>query len=362
MLGTAPQTVPRPVLTVIKADEFLVVSGNVSANNHTTIGIFADSHGSPIRGTLQWSSYPKALCVEFPYIAALLRNHTIEIHNILDQKLLQIIQLDPSFEPRGMSFGHGIKVWMEGMADRLSRRPWLSSSTSTTNNNNSEDDELQLQLRRQVARFSTLPARILVYGRDSVKAQIVTPLVVQVDALLDTKNFEEALDMADQARNTLSTENNTHVERMQSELDFIYQKAGLLLLQETLFEDAFALLSKGNLDPRVVIYLFGDLSQSSWISETPNVSLFDGIRSLLESIGNIEGVVAQTMEKNYSPHLEEEDDKRSSPTMEMRRVLLKNAREALERYLTVERGKHRNLIGKGNAVCKVSYSCILVKD
>ncbi|KAI7847334.1 hypothetical protein BDC45DRAFT_542029 [Circinella umbellata] len=358
MLSTGSQKVPRPVLTVIKQDEFLVVSGNVSPNNDTTIGIFADSQGSPIRGTLQWSSYPKALCVEYPYIGALLRNNTIEIHNILDQKLLQTIRLDPSFEPRGMSFGHGIRVWMEGMAQRLSRRPW--SSSVNKEGKDEDEEELRLQLRRQVARFSTVPARILVYGRESVMAQIVTPLVVQVDALLDTKNFEEALDMADQARNTLSAENNTHVERMQSELDYIYQKAGLLLLQETLFEDAFALLSKGNLDPRVVIYLFGDLSQCSWLAETPSVLLFDGIRSLLDTVGKIEDVVARTMKKNYSPHLEEDDhQQRSSPTMEMRKVLLKNAREALERYLTVERGKHRTLIGKGNAVCKAMDTALL---
>ncbi|KAI8139926.1 hypothetical protein BJV82DRAFT_625529 [Fennellomyces sp. T-0311] len=350
MLGSGPQMVPRPVLAVIKADEFLVVSGNISANNHTTIGIFADSMGSPIRGTLQWSSYPKALCVEFPYIAALLRNNTIEIHNILDQKLLQVMSMSTSFEPRGMSFGHGIRVWMEGMAARLSRRPWPNSSNV--------DEETMFELKRQIARYSTMPARILVYGRDSVMAQIVTPLVVQVDALLDNKNFEEALDMADQARNTLSTDNNTHVERMQSELDFIYQKAGLLLLQETLFEDAFALLSKGNLDPRVVIHLFGDLSQPAWVRESPRVLLFDGIRVLLEGIGKIEDVVARTMEKNYSPHLEE-DEQRSGPATEMRRVLLMNAREALERYLSVERGKHRTLIGKGNVLCKAIDTALL---
>ena len=114
------------------------------------------------------------------------------------------------------------------------------------------------------------------------------------------------------------------------------------------------------MDPRIVIHLFGDLSQCSWVDESPNVLLFDGIRSLLDKIGKIEDVVARTMEKNYSPHLEEDDhQQRSSPTMEMRKVLLKNAREALERYLTVERGKHRTLIGKGNAVCKVSNRILI---
>lgn len=64
-------------------------------------------------------------------------------------------------------------------------------------------------------------------------------------------------------------------------------------------------------------------------------------------------IVAKTMERNYSPHLEE-DHQRSSPTMELRRVLLRNAREALEKYLTIERGKRRMLIGKGDTVCKVN--------
>lgn len=40
--------------------------------------------------------------------------------------------------------------------------------------------------------------------------------------------------------------------------------------------------------------------------------------------------------------------------MELRRVLLRNAREALEKYLTIERGKRRMLIGKGDTVCKVN--------
>ncbi|KAI9323409.1 hypothetical protein BX666DRAFT_1847070, partial [Dichotomocladium elegans] len=248
------------------------------ATAHTTIGIFTDAHGSPIRGTLQWSSYPRALCVEFPYIAALLRNGSIEIHNIIDQKQLQTISFPQAFEARGMSFGHGIKVWMQGMAQRLCKRPYADIL----------DDELETTLRRQASRFSTLPARILIFGRDSVAAQIVTPLSMQADDLMEQGQLEEALLMADQARNTMSNDKNAYVERMQSELDFIYQKAGLLYLKETVFEDAFHLLSKGNMDPRMVIHLFSDLAHSSRVSEHPCVLLFDGIYSLLEKTGRIE--------------------------------------------------------------------------
>lgn len=74
------------------------------------------------------------------------------------------------------------------------------------------------------------------------------------------------------------------------ELYFIYQKAGLLLLKETLFDDAFSLLSKGDLDPRVVIQLFADLSQPKWLQKQPRILLFEGVRSIYESIGHIENL------------------------------------------------------------------------
>jgi hypothetical protein len=96
LLGSGTQLVSRPLVAVVKQDEFLVVSG--SADNQ--IGIFVNANGDAIRGTLTWSSFPKALCVEFPYVAALLRNNSIEIHNILDQTLLQTIPLDPSMEAK----------------------------------------------------------------------------------------------------------------------------------------------------------------------------------------------------------------------------------------------------------------------
>lgn len=160
---------------------------------------------------MQWSSYPKSICVEYPYIAALLRNNTIEIHNINNQQLLQSITLEPEMEPRGMSFSHGIKVQLDGLAKRLSQRPHNIGSNNATNN---DDDDLQDSLKRQVARFSTVPAKILVFGRNSVMAQIITPLVMQVDALIDDNRIEEAMEMTDQARNTMSSTNTLHMERM----------------------------------------------------------------------------------------------------------------------------------------------------
>ncbi|KAI8384808.1 uncharacterized protein BYT42DRAFT_603782 [Radiomyces spectabilis] len=345
LLGSGTHTIPRPIVAVVKEGEFLVVSGSV--NNQTTIGIFVDAFGDAIRGTIQWSSYPKAVTVEFPYMAALLRNQTIEIHNILDQQRLQVIHLNPAFEARGMSFSHGIKVYMDGLAKPLRRRPWGMAAA------NGDDNAIDLEsmLRREVARYSTVPARILLYGKSSVMAQLATPLVMQVDRLLDTHRIEEAMEMADQAGNTMPLGNNVYAERLRNELDYIYQKSGLLLLKETLFDDAFSMIAKGNMDPRIIISLFGDLFYPKWLNTTPPALLYDGVRELVDGLGKIEDIVANNIERNYSPHVEDDDAQRPSPTMELRRALLNNAREAMLKYLLSERGKRRAILGRGDIAC-----------
>lgn len=353
LLGSGIQLVPRPLVAVVRKDEFLVVSGS---SDNQTIGIFVNSNGDAIRGTLQWSSYPKALCVEFPYVAALLRNNTIEIHNILDQTLLQTIPLDPSIDAKGMAFGHGIKVWMDVIAKRLKRHVWPLPSS------HNQDDEhynvdLESQLQREIIRYSTAAARILVFGRESVMAQVTTPLIVQVDSLLEQNLIEEAMQLAEQARNTMSNDNNNvYVERLRSELSYTYQKSGLLLLKETVFDDAFALLSKGDLDPRVVINMFEGLAQPKWLKESPPVLLFNGVSALLQELETIKHIVNNSL-KDFAK--ESDDGDSNQGASEMRRVLLMNAREALNKHLRIEREKRKDRLGQNDTICKVIDTSLL---
>ncbi|KAI8342937.1 CNH domain-containing protein [Chlamydoabsidia padenii] len=348
ILSSHSQLVPRPVAAVIKSDEFLMVSGSAS---NQTIGIFLDARGNAIRGTMQWSSYPKSICVEYPYIAALLRNNTIEIHNINNQQLLQVIPLETGMEPRGMSFGHGIKVHLDGLAERLLQRPY---NMNRGDSDDDGDDDLQVSLKRQVARLSIVPAKILVFGRHSVMAQIITPLVMQVDALIDDNRIEEAMEMTDQARNTMSSTNTIHMERMRSELDYIYQKCGLLMLKETVFDDAFNLLSKGNLDPRLVIHLFGDRLFTHIDDGASRILVFDSISQLLQQISSIDDLVSSNLARNYP-----DQQNPSSANVEMRRVLLENANEAAQKYLLAERGKRRDTLGQGDSICKAIDTALL---
>lgn len=96
--------------------------------------------------------------------------------------------------------------------------------------------------------------------------------------------MEEALLLSERTMATLSSE-NLHRERLQFELDYIYQKSGLIYLGETLFDDAFGLLQKGRIDPRVLISMFPNVLQQSNI--TRSVNLFRGVKDQLEQLGTL---------------------------------------------------------------------------
>ncbi|KAF9817728.1 hypothetical protein IEO21_03277 [Rhodonia placenta] len=77
----------RPFITVISENEFLILSWTGAS----TLGVFITGDGDPVRGTLDWPSYPESVCLDYPYITTLLPNETIEIHNIETQGIVQVV-------------------------------------------------------------------------------------------------------------------------------------------------------------------------------------------------------------------------------------------------------------------------------
>lgn len=161
----------KPVCIPIAGDEFLLASA--TSSGQTAIGIFCTGSGDPVRGTLQWSSYPKALAVEYPYVAALLRGNVIEVHNILDQKLVQTIRFEPTLELRTLIQGPGMAVWMSTLAKVLNQRQH--------NEDQQRPDSERSQ--QEANRIPSVLARVLIAGKDSVSALVTTPLVLHVGVL-----------------------------------------------------------------------------------------------------------------------------------------------------------------------------------
>lgn len=112
----APTTV-KPSITVINETEFLILSWTGAS----TIGIFVNSDGDPVRGTLEWPAHPQSVCMfprtsqscciyslnskynviglDYPYVTALLPNDTIEIHSLETQSIVQVLSTSTTSPP-----------------------------------------------------------------------------------------------------------------------------------------------------------------------------------------------------------------------------------------------------------------------
>ncbi|KAJ7598856.1 hypothetical protein C8J56DRAFT_915191 [Mycena floridula] len=84
----------KPSITLVAEKEFLILSWTGTS----TIGIFISTEGDPTRGTLEWPTHPLSVCFDYPYVTSLLPNHTIEIHSIETQAIIQVVPTPDSTE------------------------------------------------------------------------------------------------------------------------------------------------------------------------------------------------------------------------------------------------------------------------
>lgn len=57
-ISQVPDVTVKPSMTVISENEFLILSWTGAS----TLGVFITGDGDPVRGTLEWPSYPEAVC------------------------------------------------------------------------------------------------------------------------------------------------------------------------------------------------------------------------------------------------------------------------------------------------------------
>ena len=96
----------KPIIQIIGENELLILSWTGAS----ALGVFITGDGDPVRGTLEWTGYPKAVCkpilshfrgvvfidciqgLDYPYITSLLPDETIEVHSIETQSIMQVIK------------------------------------------------------------------------------------------------------------------------------------------------------------------------------------------------------------------------------------------------------------------------------
>jgi len=116
---------PNPNVVVVPGEnEFLVTS----YTGATTMGVFLNGQGDPVRGTMEWPQHPVTIgeshlfwnaksepplaAVESGYIIALLRNQTIVVHHLSGlEKPAQVVTVDQTLRAFGLSYSpYGISI------------------------------------------------------------------------------------------------------------------------------------------------------------------------------------------------------------------------------------------------------------
>ncbi|KAI9143788.1 vacuolar sorting protein 39 domain 2-domain-containing protein [Paraphysoderma sedebokerense] len=271
----------KPLIAVVSDNEFLVVTGSSSAVQ-PCIGVFVGTNGDPVRGTVQFANYPKALAFQFPHTISILRTDTIlslEIHNILSQELVQSIPL-----------------------------PIEAFGLNALSNNISVQDVL---------------AKVVVRDKGNLMALGVVPVDVQVEELFRQSRIEEALILAEQAFGVPGSNNVT------PKLSNYLIKAGFLYLQATLFDDALTLFRRAKLDPIFLVWMTSsDSAKSAFESDQQQSN--HSIWKIVKDLGSIHDIVKRNIDQTYGS-----GSSVDAATIEtFRSSLLHNAVETFISYLS----------------------------
>lgn len=105
-ISQAPGVKVKPHITVISDNEFLILSWTGAS----TLGLFITGNGDPVRGTLQWASYPLGISLDHPYITTLLPDGTIEVHSVAEQNIVQVIGPPGPSRPISPSAAPGVET------------------------------------------------------------------------------------------------------------------------------------------------------------------------------------------------------------------------------------------------------------
>ncbi|KAF8064149.1 hypothetical protein FPV67DRAFT_1503662 [Lyophyllum atratum] len=186
---------------------------------------------------------------------------------------------------------------------------------------------------------STFPrSSVLVLGTNSVQSLVPSTLISQVESLLDSHRIEDALGLADRQRRKLQA-NISIDEDEADELRYVYQRIGFQCFTETRFAEAANSFFDGEVDPRLVISYYPNLRGSLFTSDD-SMDVFAGVAERMPSEASVEDIVVTNLVRNYSPHLA--PSTRCAPTTaELRKILVAEANEKLESFLTKWRARRK---------------------
>ncbi|KAE8256081.1 hypothetical protein A4X13_0g2824 [Tilletia indica] len=250
--------------------EFLITSHS----ENMTLGVFVKSNGEPAPKLIEWPSHPRALVLDRTRVFALLRNDTVEVHDVTTMEKLTTLSVPASLDPR-----------------------FLAASPS-------------------------LPSAWLC-GKNAVHRVGELPLIRRASRLVGRRDWEGLKELADEAWEHESREEidvarqRKAVRKLQQaqtrDLQKINQELGFYFLENINFALARRYLSRGRLDPRIVIRLFTDvrrhvLDDDDEDDSRPEGGIQGGMQDEPRAWKTVEDLIRANLEQNYCPPLDAGSD------------------------------------------------------
>ncbi|KAJ2660536.1 hypothetical protein IWW48_002873 [Coemansia sp. RSA 1200] len=296
---------PRPRTLVVGPNEFMFLT---SSGDRDTLGVIVTAMGEALRGTLQFSSYPKSITYDEPYVIAVFGGGQIEVFDtrMPDQTLVQTLFDEEDVaagRPRRICTVSGFHVStnvsrpevLEDAQDKRegageaapisaadvfgSQKHWRREILGDNNPHAAEN-----RAGRALSRFAS--TRIVVVAQDAaIYALAHPPQLMRVDALLlDEGRVEEAVDIVERAMAAAPDPDPNQSD----EAAYCFQVAGAVCFRNLLLDDALRYFKRGSLDPRALIHLFPDLVAylGTLLVPLSRIPLAGGLRRALGDIGD----------------------------------------------------------------------------
>ncbi|KAG9050608.1 hypothetical protein FS837_004133 [Tulasnella sp. UAMH 9824] len=349
----------KPLIVVSDPSEFMLAiwTGNGA------LGFFMTGAGDPTRGTLDYPQHPLSICIDYPYVAALLPNGTIEIHSIVTLSIVAVLSCPTTLQPCLLSSsvgGYLVPSLQRNNAIKPTVVPLLNPPPATPNKTRPARDPTsppggsgltppstptpQPNLSRSVSGRSTKSiseasytrSGTLVAGLRGMHSLLPSTLGSQIDSLLESNRVDDAVSLLNQVREKL--EKSTVVDEGEvREVLLIHQRIAFRYLFATGFDDAGKHFLLGKTDPRLLVRLFPEL-RGNMITTSEELSVFAGVADQARAFDSIDAII-----RNYHPHIKPSVEE-ATPTAELRRVLNMTARDMLASFLKKSRDNVPSLV------------------
>ncbi|TYJ57008.1 hypothetical protein B9479_002287 [Cryptococcus floricola] len=316
------------IVVIPGEDEFLVTS----YSGFSTLGLFLNGQGDPVRGTIEWESHPLSIAVESGWIIALLSNQTISIHALDDPttptQVIPIPQpanaINLSYSPYGVRVqdlltGERLKtVKSRFLAGRLvSNKEEAGDPPEEEGDVDNEDppsgsgltppSSPQRPKRPSDIPFLTTTSETFVVTPSCIYSLTLTPPVLAMERLCEEHKLVDAIAFLDEYRR----QNRkgilappSPVDQVSTSLLVRYLSSFLAshLTQDASFEKAGALWVKGKVDPRWIVRLFEGL-RGKVIGLDEEGEVWQGLKEAWSGLASTDEIIRVSIKKNYSPHL-----------------------------------------------------------